>query len=432
MKKGNLPWLVVGVLVVLAVVTMIYTAVSANKVKTEGVTIDVAGVTGWAERHATFLEKTGINVNVIGLNVGDGTTMAIDSMLKAGITPNVLVDFTGRASRYMLRTSKLKAIDLKPYMTKADLEDFIDLGPWTKNGMILGLPDTLPAQAMCVNVTLLRKHNIPIPDASWTIKEFLALSKQLKAAGAWSTVLFAANPSADYLYVNWFGSFGAQWFANGDYTKTTINSEAARQTFIFFDTLVKDGYAPPEAPELWDDAALEIWMKGNVAFMPIRPDWLLPYKTTAKQQKFNEEWFDWIFLPMPKGPGVNAVPTVGAGSTFVAFESGIKELDAAAAKYVIEMTSTWSQEWSLRASANFPSRHSVKQVPQKNVRPEDYLVTKTIVATAGMMDVGYTLPMYSVIREELPRRLQAMWKNAETPEEALIKYADFINEALKK
>jgi ABC-type glycerol-3-phosphate transport system substrate-binding protein len=439
MNGGNmkklLPWLIAAALLIASVAIVVGGALARSKVVTKGVTIDVAGAVGnvWAKTVADFTEATGINVNIIGFNTQDGTTLALDAMIKANIVPNVLIDFTGRASKYMVQTSKLKAMDLKPALTKEELDLFYDLGPWTRDGKILGVPSAVPGQAICVNVSLLEKYGIPIPGANWTIDEFLSAAKQLKAAGAYATVLFAANPSADYLTINWFGAFGAQIFANGDYTKTAVGSEAGLKTFRFLDSLVKDGYAPKEAPELWDDAALEVWMKGNVAFMPLRPDWMSGYIAMAKDQKLNDSWFSWKFLPYPAGPGVKLAPTVGAGSTLVVFEKGDKAKDTAAGKFV-----AWTSGKATNHEFTRTGSFSLLRIPtdppadQSLVRTVDWTVVKDIAATAGWMDVGYTLPMYTVIREELPRRLQAMWKGLETPEEALAGYVAFVNEALKK
>jgi len=433
--KRFLPWLVAAALLVASVAIVIGGAVGRNRVVTKGVTIDAAGVYGpiWGKQIEVFTALTEINVNYIGFNTADGTTIALDSMINAGIVPNVLVDFTGRASKYMIQTSKLKAMDLKPYMTKAEIAEFYDLVPWTRNGKILGLPNPSPGQAMCVNTTLLEKYGIPIPNAGWTIDEFLTMAKQLKSFGAWATVLFAANPSSDYLYVNWFGAFGARIFTGGDYSKTTVQSDAGLKTFTFFNDLVKNGYAPKEAAELWDDAALEIWMKGNVAFMPLRPDWVLVYKAIAKDQKLNEAWFDYKFLPFPAGQGVKVTPTVGAGSTMVAFEKRDKAQNAAAAKF-----SVWATGKDTNYAFTRQGAFSALRVPtdppmdEMIVRTADWLVVRDIANTAGWMDVGYTLPMYTMIRQELPKRLQAMWKGDQTPAEALAAYAAFINEAVKK
>jgi ABC-type glycerol-3-phosphate transport system substrate-binding protein len=435
MLKKLLPWLVAAAILIAAVAVIVGGAVQRNKVVTKGVTIEVAGATGpiWAEEVRKFTEATGINVTPIGLNTADGTTIAIDAMLKANIVPNVLIDFTGRAAKYMVQTSKLKAMDFKPYMTQKEIDDFSNLVPWTREGKILGLPNPSPGQAMCVNISLLKKYDIPVPDASWTIDQFLAAAHTLKDKKAYATVLFAANPSADYLYINWFAAFGARIFNPGDYTKTAVQSPAGLATFQFFSDLVTLGYAPKEAPDLWDDAALEVWMKGNVAFMPLRPDWIPSYKDTAKQQKLNETWFEYKFLPFPAASGVKGVATVGTGATIVAFEKGDKAKDTATAKFCIWMSSAKTNGPFTRTGA-FSALKIPTEPPSdpKIVDPADWAVVRDIASTAGWMDVGYTLQVYTQIREELPKELQAMWRGEKTPEKALNDYAAFINGILKQ
>jgi len=368
------------------------------------------------------------------VNMSDGTTISMDTLVGSGAYPNIYVDFTGRVSRYMVRTDGWKAMDLSPYVNKAD---YLDLGPWTKDGKLLGIPQTVPLQGMGLNLDLLDAAGYkPPPPKDWTVDAFLAMCKAVKALpGKYGTALFAKSPSADYLWMNWFGSFGAQMFRDGDYSKTTLNSPAGLTTMRFLSSLVAWGYAPAESADLWDDAALELWQRGLVAAMPIRPDWVNLYMKAAVDQKWIEKPFRWVMYPFPRGPGVSAVPTIGAGATAVVGEMG-SAIDPWAARLAVTLTGKGVQEEIMSTTVgSWTTMRGITAEPKVglSVVQEDVDAWKGvngILQTAGLMDVGYTLPQYAAIRNEMPPRLAELYNGKTTPEAALTLFEKRVNDIL--
>jgi len=371
-------------------------------------------------------------VRWLNLNLADGTTISMDTLVAAGAYPNVYNDFTGRASRFMIRTAGWKAMDLTPYV---DVKGYFDLVPWQRGGLLLGVPGVVPLQGIALNLDLLDAAGYKLPDAKdWTIDAFLAMCEAVKAKlpGKWGTALFAKSASADYLWMNWFGSFGAQVFVGGDYTRTAINSAQGVATLRFLQALVQKGYAPMDSAELWDDAALELWQRGIVAAMPIRPDWVAAFMKGALDQKMIAKAFRWVMYPFPRGPGVPAVPTLGAGSTAVVGESGNGRLDSFAGQLAAALGDRAYQDETMASiGGSWPTIRGVAEVP--NGSAEDvaaWKVVNEIVQKAGIMDVGYTLSGYSAIRGELFPRLVELYNGKTTPEAALATYEKRVNEIL--
>jgi len=291
---------------------------------------------------------------------------------------------------------------------------------------------------MGLNLDLLKEAGYTVPK-NWTTDDFLAMCKAVaKLPGKYGTALFAKNQSADYLWMNWFGCFGAKVFTGGDYSKTTLNSPQGIATVAFLGNLVHEGYAPKDSSDLWDDAAIELWQKGLVAAMPIRPDWIGGYMKTAVEQKLIPKAFEYTMVPMPVAAGVKAVPTIGAGSTAVVYESGNTAMDTAAAKLAVMLAGREYQQAVMdMPEANntwggWPTRKDVTNPKLSGVNLAMWTTVNDILKTAGVMDVGYTLPQYAAIRAELFPRMSQVYLGKETPEVALAKFEKTVNDILKK
>ena len=383
-----------------------------------------------------------LRIRTIGLNSADGSTIPQDALIGAGIYPNVMGGFTGRTCKYMIQSEEGWTVqDLRPLMSAADLRDFLDLEPWTVDGKILGLPAVIPAQAMILNLELLDAAGWEYPGDPWTVAQFGEMCEAVKKVGKWGTIGFAKNASADYLYMQWVGAFGAQLFAEGDYTKTVIDSPEGLAVFEFWDSWIDNGWAPPESVDLWDDAAIEYFQKGEVAAMGFRNDWTDGYMNSAITNQWIDEPFRTMMVPFPVAPGVKGAPSVGAGSTYLAYESGDPEVDAIAAEILLLTTGSARQSTQVTNTGQFASRSSAAGTPTfaKAHLPElipqylkDWNVVKDIITEFGMLDVGYTLPMYYPIRAAMFPRLQGMWTGTETAAEALATYAAEVNELLSQ
>jgi ABC-type glycerol-3-phosphate transport system substrate-binding protein len=424
------------VLVILCILAIASTAFANGK--GDRITLTVAGLAKMPHYDAVVAAfeaaHPGVVVRRISYDIGSGSTIALDALIASGSYPNALSDFTGRVGKYAKQSDKpgaWSALDLKPFLG-AQYGSFYDLKPFERDGRLLMMPETSPAQGFAINATLAKQAGYTLPGAAnWTLAEFEKMATAVaKVPGTYPTILFAKNQSADYLWVNWFGSFGVKFFTPDH--KHALLGQPALDAFRYLAKMYANGWVPKEAPELWDDAALEQYFaKGIVGGMGIRADWFPGYQKMGIDQGFIKEPFDVVMYPFPRAPGVAAVPSVGTGNTFVVCQTGNAQVDALAAQLVVAMVSKEAITESVnKLGSGFPVRKDVTMTYQPDPVGTWQKSVLDIVQRAGMMDVGYTLAGYADIRAILPSILQDMFNGKISPEQAVAQYGAAIDKAL--
>lgn len=361
-----------------------------------------------------------ITVHRLKAEAPTGETITMDTLMAAGTPPDIYNEFTGRAAKFKTPDFALPLqIDESLFV-----EDILDQGRGP-DGKLYGIPLQIPGQAMLLNLDLLDSIGYQAPE-NWTISDFIEMAQKVRDSGYWPTVLFAANPSGDYLWVNWFGSFGAQFYSDR-YARSTLDTPAGLRAFQWFDLLMKNRFVPPGPQNITDDNAIEFWQTGKVAAMPIRPSWPAVYLPQAVKSGMIEEPFRYVFVPFPRGEGVDSVPTIGAGNMIVVH----KTADPARIKVLTDLAmflaSKESQTMGV-AGEGVPSR---KDVTGLSIYPGEAVV-RGIAATAGWMDVGYAQPWYYEVRAALPEILREMYSGNLTPEEARDAFVAKTDEILAK
>jgi ABC-type glycerol-3-phosphate transport system substrate-binding protein len=363
-----------------------------------------------------------ITVRNLGLDITTGETITMDALVAAGKAPDMYVDFAGRAAKYkVVEYAQELTIDesvFVPYL--------LDWGRIDGNhdGKLYGVPLPLPGQAMVLNMDLLDAIGYKVPDR-WTITDFTEMAMYVKAAGFFPTVLFAANPSGDYIWVSWFGSFGAQFY-NADYTRCTLDTPEGLAAFQWLDTLARE-YAPAGPQTITDDDALAIWQTGRVAAFPIRPSWIPGYMDSAVKSGIIDKPFRTLMVEMPRGPGVDGVPTIGAGNMIVVRKQTDKKKLALINEFVEIIASTEIQA-VIANSEGFPTNLGVKSIP--NTQGES--VVQRVAAEYGWMDVGYAQPWYYEVRSLLPQILREMYAGNITAAQARDQFVAGTNAILSK
>ncbi len=112
---------------------------------------------------------------------------------------------------------------------------------------------------------MMKEIGYTVPD-NWTIDDFLKMAELVKQkynGKKWATGMFAANQSGDYYINNWFASFGANWYNNKNYDKAVVADNGGAKVYEFYQTLVKNGYVPPNCATLNDDDYVEEFPKLN-------------------------------------------------------------------------------------------------------------------------------------------------------------------------
>lgn len=357
-----------------------------------------------------------LTVNLVNVNLADGSTMSMDAMIAAGTPPNVYIDTLVRSSKYILPEFALpldgQVRDLNKYQKGV-------LTPYVRNGKLLALPMPGGAQAMCINLDIMKEIGFTVkPD--WTIDDFLKMAelvKQKYGGKKYATGMFAANQSGDYLLHNWFEAFGAHYYAGGDYDKATLAKTGGAKTYAFYQILAKNGYIPANSSTLNDDDYCADWAAGKYAATAFFPGWCASYLQTAVDQKMIEKPFNYAFVPFPRGPGVKAVPTYISNAAMIVHKTGNAEIDRYAARFIEYVNGPKWQDWATINMGNVSNRTDT--ILPTEVRAVE---VASIAQKNGVYDCGLTDPRFTERRALQYPILQKVLTFKLTPEDAIKEY----------
>jgi ABC-type glycerol-3-phosphate transport system substrate-binding protein len=348
----------------------------------------------------------GTVVNYVLADQSTGADKTMRALVAAGTPPDLYCDTWVRSATYLRPDF---ALDLRGYMT--DLADYVPgaLDGVTRNGAVLGLPLPGDAQAMAINKELVAEVGFAPKDwNTWTIDEFLVLAEKVKqkyGGAKYVTGLFAGNQSGDYLIRNWAASFGAEFFKNGDYTKTAINTPAGKAMLDFFLLLQTKGYVRPDWIAQVDDDYVMDWATGKLAAVPFFFGWIEPYFKSVEDS--GGKRFDYMFVPFPRAPGVSRVGAFATGTGIVVTKNKDDAQNKLAAKFAQAYNSPESQVQLWYVMGVRPNRISVVTQISK---PPQYSQITSIVAANGLFDLGGTSPLYAATRTLFPNTLQKIGK----------------------
>jgi len=354
-------------------------------------------------------------VNIINVNLSDGSTLTMDSMLAAGTPPNVYIDTMVRVSKYMIPEF---ALPLNGLVRDLDKYQKGVLDPYSRNGDILALPQPGSAQGMCINLDIMNDIGFTVKD-DWTIDDFLAMAEKVKkfyGGKKFATGMFAANQSGDYLLHNWFAAFGAKYYVNGNYDKSVIADTGGAKVYSFYQTLVKNGYVPPNSATLNDDDYAAAWAEGKLAATAFFPGWCAGYLQTAIEQKMIDKPFKYKFVPFPRGSGVKSVGTYISNGAFIVHKTGNDTIDKLSARFVEYANGKKAQEYAVSIN-NVANRIDVVQSTDPRL-----LEVASIASKNGVYDAGLTDPRFTERRSIQYPILQKLLTFKMTPDQAIQEY----------
>lgn len=415
--------LFVAVLILLAIFGW---AEGAKEVKEMTVTLAGFGVAGLVDGDildGIREEYPFLTLEAREADVATGEDVVMNALIAAGEIPDIYTDFLGRAGKYVTPTFAM-ALDIDESEWYAD-----QLEAYKRGGKLYALPQAAPGQAMVLNLTFLESIGYELPEGiadGWTIDEFLELCEAVKQAGVpdvYATGLFGANPSADYLWVNWFASFGVTSFFADEYTRTTAYDPAFLETWKFFKLLLDRGYVHPNAA-MWSVSPdfLQAIGKGTMVAFGSRMGW-----PSGMQANYNKDGqhYEWMAVPFPSVDG-SLVPTA-AGPHIVIGHKTSDPLRAEIIAKLVYMIATYNQE----AGAAYGSLPAMSTVKIPDVLPQGEDVVARLALEAGILDVGMAVPRYMEIRSLGTTVLQKLLKGELTPEEAHREYADTITAIIR-
>lgn len=374
---------------------------------------------------AQFLKDyPGVEITWLKIDLSNGSAMTMDAMLAAGSAPNIYIDTMVRASKYMVPEFALPLdnyIDISKYPAAT-------LAAYRKDGKLMALPQPGGAQGMLVNLDIMKEIGYTVPK-NWTIDDFLEMAQLVKdkyAGKKWATGMFAANQSGDYLLNNWFASFGVQFYKPGNYDVATIADTGGAKVYQFYQLLVKNGFAPPNAAALNDDDYAAQWQVGNLAATAFFPSWTAPYFKAALDQGQITKPFEYVFLPFPRAVGVQKVPTYISNGAIVVRNTGTYQ-DKLAARLADILNSAEMQNRLAVEQAVLPNRVDATAMP---VDPHVQEVLN-ILKENGVQDVGLTDPRFTERRALQFPILQEVLNFKMTPEEAIALYQKKLSAVTK-
>lgn len=359
------------------------------------------------------------------IDVTAGSTMTMDAQLAAGTPPNVYVDSTVRAGKYMDANF---ALDLNKYVRDLDKYNKGVLDPYKFKGKLLGIPQYGGAQAMCINLDIMDEIGYTVK-WDWTITDYLEMAEMVKqkyGGKKWATMLFAANPSGDYLLHNWFSAFGTKYYVNGDYDNSVVAKTGGAKAYEFYQLLIKNEYVPKNAATLNDDDYCLQWLSGNLAATTFFPNWTEMYLKQGMDQGIIKKPFNFTFVPLPRGVGVNGVPTYVNNGVYVVYNSPDKKANEIAARWVEYANGPEAQGLSAKYESTVPNRVDVIPSTDKNVK-----LTTKIASEYGIYDAGLTDGRFSERRALQFPILQKLFNFKITPENAIKEYEKALSKVKK-
>jgi ABC-type glycerol-3-phosphate transport system substrate-binding protein len=350
------------------------------------------------------------------IDVTAGSTMTMDAQLAAGTPPNVYLDSSVRAGKYM---DVNYALDLSKYIRDLSKYNKGALDQYYRSGKLLGLPQYGGAQGICVNLDIMKDIGFTVK-WDWTIDDFMKMAQLVKdkyQGKKFATMLFAKDQSGDYLLHNWFEAFGAHYYVNNDHDNAVIAKTGGAKVYAFYQTLIKNGYVPANAATLNDDDYCLQWLSGNLAATTFFPNWTAGYLKTGIDQGIIKQAFNFMFVPFPRGPGVAKVPTYINNGVYVVYNSKDDNLNKIAARFVEYANGLAAQDLVVRMESCISNRSDVPASTDPRVAE-----IANIVSQNGIYDAGLTDPRFTERRSFQFPILQKLFNFQISPDDAIKEY----------
>lgn len=366
---------------------------------------------------ATKAKFPGLEVEFLKVDLSTGAPVSMDTLIAAGTPPDIYGDTMVRTSRYIVPEFAMAVND---YM---DVSDYAYLEPLTRNGKVLALPTQGGAQGMILNLDLLEAAGYTVPD-NWTIGDFMTMCGKVKAYAdktgkeVYGTGLFAGNQSGDYLWMQWFASFGVDLYSD-NYVASTQN-EGGAAVWEFFKSLKNSGFVPNNSATLTDDDYALQWSKGMYAACAFFPNWVDMYFKSAMEQGLIKEPFRYKFVEFP-----NNAPACTSYEGVVVNKN--TKYPAEVIEFVKNITSIESMNVRIKILSSVAYRKGATAKPDDSHAIE----IDQIVAANGVYDLGVSNSWFAEVRAQGFPVLQSVLSGKITAAEAAELYTKKVNEIIQ-
>jgi multiple sugar transport system substrate-binding protein len=259
----------------------------------------------------------GVKVEITSLPWGQAFEK-FATMVSAGDTPDV-VEMPDRWQSLYANNGMLES--LEPYLatwehTKELNDRALEMGRYVKN-TAYALPYGFYLRAMFYNKKLFKEAGVAAPPK--TLDEFMEASKKISALPGKYGYCLRGGPGG----LNGWMMFGATMNGDNSFFKPDGTSTAADPNWVkgyaFLADVYKNGYAPKDSVNWGFNEIVSGFYSGTCAMLDQDPDALI-----AIAERMSKDDYD--VVPMPKGPGGKAFPTLGYGSWSMFANSANKEL----------------------------------------------------------------------------------------------------------
>ena len=312
-------------------------------------------------------ENPNIRVNYIHRDVTQGS-MTVDALIAKGTPPDVWLDAAGY---FRDRLNAEESLPLEQYMDLSGYDENL-LKPYTRNGHVYALPMANIVTGLAINTEMLEEIGYTIPaHEDWTTDEFLRLAEKLKAAGYPATMVMTEQGMISWMIV-WLYAFGAELYADGDYSRVAINTPEAVAGLEYIKLLVDRGYAPPFPNEVNDDMGVEMFTTGKVFSCMLQAghaDYWVPEQV---KNGVIERPFAYTFIEFPHGPGVEHTPVFGYQTVVNARRSDDEARNRAAVELVKNRAGAEYQKYVTTIQGSFPTLKGFVVPPIGNALKPSY------------------------------------------------------------
>ena len=443
------------ILIMLCLTLFIPTMLFAAGGKEEDLT-KIVLVHGFADFYQIMMDQYSADhpdVDLVWVPKGGGV-ISVDALIAAKEKPNVFMSTPGELGKFLKPGF---ALDLSKYIDISDFKpDSLDI--YYREGQLLALPVTVAVNAFDINLTLAEQVGIDTTDYLdrdyLSIDEFVTFCKLIKdkmPEGYYGTAIWAGNRGSQAVNYHWLSAFGAEFYKDGDYSRTTINSPEAVQGLNFMKYLVEEGFAPPEAAVLDDDEAIAMWASGKIGGLWARAGgWLGMIDNAIKQgMAVSDTRQNHVFMTWPVADGVESNPLSFGGNSGMVIASDDEKVNILAAELLDVMTSAACQSKTIAPGAGYVTRKSALEPPQ-DVWPDwasvdleayaaaeaydigfkHYTKISDLFAKYGGLDTGVSTVYASVMTQEWLKVFQPFMTGKITAEEALATFETNFNKIL--
>lgn len=344
-----------------------------------------------------FTRETGIAVELVPLELGkrDHRTFSIDTMLAAGIPPNVYTDHVGTVARFFNEAHfRLNLADYPA--TAAEIAHYKPgvLAGYSDADGVYALPAPVSPIVMTLNLTLLEEAGYVYPgDDRWTVAEFLAMCAavhRIEGAYCWGegglgNAGRGGNGGGESRWFGWLATFGAELYHGGAYDRTALDPARLTEALSFMKGLVDSGYAPDDMPLISGDDHLFRWGAGKIAAAAVAMGWDGYFVGSMVDQGVIAEPWDIAYVPFPHAPGVQQVPLPVQHGATVGWDSDDAAINAATAQLIATLHSAAGHA----AQASLWNAISVRDDAVGRSEHPAYSRVNDLVNAHGLFDLGF-------------------------------------------